>query len=439
MSRRSGNAGWRLRTVAVSAIVALVAVMAGTTASASDSQSKPAQTSPGVTSNSILIGSHQPLTGIAAAGYDEIAPAENAFYQYINSKGGVNGRKITFKYVDDAYNPAQTPTVVRQLVLQDNVFGIVSGLGTPTHETVVPYLNANKVPDLFIASGCDCWNNPSKAPYTFGYQTDYTIEAKILSKYVTGHFAGQKVGVIYQNDDVGQGALKGIPQEIPKSAVVAKQPYSINDLLSASGLANQVSAMKSAGAQVVVVFAVNFGASLILKEAAQIGYKPQFVMSNIGADPPTVGGLLGPANTALQNGVITDGYLPSENNLANPWIALFKKIHDQFDASQPFDGNAVYGMSAGYLFTQAVRAAGKNLTRQGIVNALNSKGSTYKGPGLVPLGFSSSNHSGYTGAQIATVNNGVLTASGPVFVTTDTGPITVYSGGQPPPPANLTG
>jgi hypothetical protein len=133
---------------------------------------------------------------------------------------------------------------------------------------------------------------------------------------VTGHFAGQKVGVIYQNDDVGQGALKGIPQEIPKSAVVAKQPYSINDLLSASGLANQVSAMKSAGAQVVVVFAVNFGASLILKEAAQIGYKPQFVMSNIGADPPTVGGLLGPANTALQNGVITDGYLPSENNLA---------------------------------------------------------------------------------------------------------------------------
>lgn len=439
MSTRSGNARWRLRTVAVSAIVALVAVMAGTTASASNSQSKADQTSPGVTSNSILIGSHQPLTGIAAAGYDEIAPAENAFYQYINSKGGVNGRKITFKYLDDAYNPAQTTTVVRQLVLQDNVFGIVSGLGTPTHEAVVPYLNANKVPDLFVASGCDCWNNPKKAPFTFGYQTDYTIEAKILGKYVTGHFGGQKVGVIYQNDDVGQGALKGIPQEVPKSVIVAKQPYSVNDLTSASGLANQVSAMKSAGAQVVIVFAVNFGAALILKESAQIGYKPQFVMANIGADPPTIDGLLGTGNTALQNGVITDGYLPSENDLSNPWVALFKKIHDQYDASEPFDGNAIYGMSAGYLFTQAVKGAGKNLTRQGVINALNSKGASYKGPGLVPLAFSSSDHGGYTGAQIATVNNSVLTASGPVFVTNDTGPITAYTGGQPAPPASLTG
>ena len=177
----------------------------------------------------------------------------------------------------------------------------------------------------------------------------------------------------------------------------------------------------------------------ILKESAAIGYHPQFVMSNIGADPPTIDGLLGTGNTALQNGVITDGYLPSEDNLANPWVALFKKIHDQYDASEPFDGNAIYGMSAGYLFTQAVKGAGKNLTRQGIINALNSKGGTYKGPGIVPLGFSKTNHSGYTGAQIATVNNGVLTASGPVFVTNDTGPITEYTGGQPPPPASLTG
>jgi ABC-type branched-subunit amino acid transport system substrate-binding protein len=437
MSKRSGNARWRLRTVAVSAIVALVAVMAGTSASASNSQSKAAQTSPGVTSTSILIGSHQPLTGIAAAGYDEIAPAENAFYQYVNSKGGVNGRKITFKYLDDAYNPAQTTTVVRQLVLQDNVFGIVSGLGTPTHEAVVQYLNANKVPDLFVASGCDCWNNSKKAPYTFGFQTDYTIEAKILGKYVTDHFKGQKVGIIYQNDDVGQGALKGLPQEVPKSALIARQPYSVNDLTSASGLANQVSAMKSAGAQVVVVFAVNFGSALILKEAAQIGYHPQFVTSSIGSDPPIIDGLLGTGNTALENGVITDSYLPSEFNLTNPWIALFKKIHDQYDSSEPFDGNTVYGMAAGYLFTQAVKGAGKNLTRQGVINALNSKGSTYKGPGLVPLGFSSTNHSGYLGAQVGIVNNGSVITSGPVFQSSDSGPVTTYTGGQPAPPPNL--
>lgn len=434
MIKRSGRTRWSLRIVVVSAVVALVAASVSSIASASNHQSRTAD-APGVTSTSVLIGSHQPLTGIAAAGYSEIAPAENAFYQYINSKGGVNGRKITFKYLDDVYNPANTPTVVRQLVLQDNVFGIVSGLGTPTHQTVLQYLNSNKIPDLFVSSGCDCWNNPKQNPYTYGYQTDYTIEAKILGKYVTDHFKGQKVAYIYQNDDVGQGALKGLPQQIPNSAVVAKQAYSINDLLSASGLANQVNAVKAAGAQVVVLFTVNFGTASVLKAAAQIGYHPQFVVSGIGSDPPIVGGLLGPGNASLENGVITDGYLPSENDTANSWISLFKKIHDQYDASQPFDGNTVYGMSAGYLFTQALKGAGKNLTRQSIINALNSKGSSYKGPGLVPLGFSSSNHSGYQGAQIATVNNGQVTGSGPVFQTQDTGPITTYGGGQPPAPS----
>jgi ABC-type branched-subunit amino acid transport system substrate-binding protein len=431
--KRSKRSRWGVRAVVIGATVALVAASVSTTASASNHQSR--ATDPGVTSTSVLIGSHQPLTGVAAAGYSEIAPAENAFYQYINAKGGVNGRKIQFKYLDDVYNPANTPTVVRQLVLQDNVFGIVSGLGTPTHQTVLQYLNSNKVPDLFVASGCDCWNNPKQNPYTFGYQTDYTIEGKILGKYVTDHFKGQKVGYIYQNDDVGQGALKGLPQQIPNSAVVAKQPYSINDLLSASGLANQVSAMKAAGAQVVVLFTVNFGTASVLKAAAQIGYKPQFVISNIGSDPPIVGGLLGSANASLENGAITDGYLPSENDTANSWISLFKTIHDQYDASQPFDGNTVYGMAAGYLFTQALKGAGKNLTRQAVVNALNSKGSSYKGPGLVPLGFSPSNHGGYQGAQIATVNNGTVTLSGPVYQSQDSGPITTYTGGQPAAPS----
>jgi len=140
---------------------------------------------------------------------------------------------------------------------------------------------------------------------------------------------------------------------------------------------------------------------------------------------------------SLENGVITDGYLPSEDNLTNPWIALFKQIHDQYDASEPFDGNTVYGMSAGYLFVQALQGAGKNLTRQSLIKALNSKGSSYKGPGLVPLAFSSSNHGGYTGAQIATVNNGQVTLTGPVYTTQDSGPISTYSASQPAPPSHF--
>jgi len=188
---------------------------------------------------------------------------------------------------------------------------------------------------------------------------------------------------------------------------------------------------------VVVLFTVNFGTASVLKSAAQIGYHPQFVVSSIGSDPPIVDGLLGSANASLENGVITDGYLPSEDNLANPWIALFKQIHDQYVASEPFDGNTVYGMSAGYLFVQALQGAGKNLTRQSLINALNSHGSTYKGPGLVPLAFSSSNHGGYTGAQIAMVNNGQVTLTGPVYTTQDSGSISTYTANQPPPPSNF--
>src|SRR5215475_14691710 len=110
---------------------------------------------PGITPTSIMIGSHQPLTGPAAPGYSEIAPASNAYFQYVNAHGGVFGRKITYKYLDDGYNPTNTASVVRQLVLQDNVYAVFDGLGTPTHLAVQSFLNAQKVPDVFIASGCD--------------------------------------------------------------------------------------------------------------------------------------------------------------------------------------------------------------------------------------------------------------------------------------------
>ena len=127
------------------------------------SSSSGAASAPGVTATSITFGTHQPLTGPAAPGYSEIAPASQAFFDYVNAHGGVFGRKIHLIIKDDAYNPANTVNVVHQLVLQDNVFGIFEGLGTPTHTKVVGFLNASKVPDLFVASGCPCWDNGARA------------------------------------------------------------------------------------------------------------------------------------------------------------------------------------------------------------------------------------------------------------------------------------
>ena len=388
------------------------------------------KSSQGVTKTSVTIGSHQPLTGPAAPGYSEIAPASKAFFQYLNAQGGVNGRKINYIYKDDGYNPTKTVTVVKQLVLQNKVFAIFDGLGTPTHTKVVGFLNAEKVPDLFVASGCPCWDDGSKQPYTFGWQTQYTIEGKLLGNYIKQKFPGKKVGVLYQDDDFGQGGLAGLKLEIA-SQIVSAQPYQPTN----TKLGPQITAIKSKGAEVLVDFTIPAFTAIGQLTSFTLGYKPQLVVSNVGIDPTTVGGLLkafskGKADTALIEGAITDGYLPAPSDTSNSWIALFKKIHDQYDAKAPFDGNVEYGMAVAYTFAQALKAAGQNPTRQSIVDAVNKGGFT--GPGLVPFRYTKSVHGGYAGAQIGTVKSGAIVLQGQPQTTDPTsGPITPYTQTQP--------
>src|SRR5260221_6132480 len=217
------NRSHRVRLAAVAGITAAALAVAACSSSSSSSSSAPSSSksqaltssAPGITPTSILIGSHQPLTGVAAPGYSEIAPSANAYFQYVNAHGGIFGRKITYKYLDDAYNPTQTVTVVHQLVLQNNVYAIFNGLGTPTHLNVVSFLNSSKVPDIFVASACACWDNPAKYPETFGYQLDYIREGKILGSYIKQHFKGMKIGYFYQNDEFVQDGVKGLACSIP--------------------------------------------------------------------------------------------------------------------------------------------------------------------------------------------------------------------------------
>ena len=153
--RRIGGALWARALVAGSLGLMLGVTLLPATAEA--------ESTPGVTSSSITIGATVPLTGPAAPGYDEIAPAMNAVFGYVNAHGGVYGRKINYTYLDDGYNPANTATLTRKLVLQNNIFADVGPLGTPTQTAVQGFLNAQKVPQLFIESGCNCWSN-SKYP-----------------------------------------------------------------------------------------------------------------------------------------------------------------------------------------------------------------------------------------------------------------------------------
>jgi branched-chain amino acid transport system substrate-binding protein len=445
---RSNKSAWRVLATVV--VVGLAAAACGSSKPSSSGSGTPSTggtntaSAPGITATSITIGSHQPLTGPAAPGYDEIAPASNAMFQYVNAHGGVFGRSINYIYEDDGYNPANTATVVRKLVLQNNVFAIFNGLGTPTHEAVLSFLQSQKVPDLFVASGCDCWDNATTNPETFGFQTDYTIEGKILAHYEQQHYSGDKVGYLFQNDDFGQGGAKGFDQEIPGSDVVARQSYDATAAGLGNGLGNQVQAIKAAGAKVVMLDTIPAATALTLLAAAEIGYSPVWILSSVGGDPPTMSGLLssiskGKAGGSLENGVISASYLPSFSDTANPWIALFKQIHDQYDAKQPWDGNAVYGMSVAYAFVQLMHAAGRNPTRADVVSTLEKDGGSFKGPGLMPFGFSSSHHLGYLGEQIGVVDNGAVNLSGPIFQTGDASSmgITQYRGTQPPPPSSF--
>jgi hypothetical protein len=195
---------------------------------------------------------------------------------------------------------------------------------------------------------------------------------------------------------------------------------------------------------VLVEFTVPIYTAIARLTSYTLGYAPQLIVSNVGIDPTTVAGLLkavskGKASgTALLNGVITDGYLPSPTDTSNPWIQLFQKIRATYDPGVPFDGNVEYGMASAYTLVQALVAAGKDLTRQGIVDAVDKDGGSFTGPGLVPFRYTTTEHGGYGGIEMGRVVNGRILLTGKPIVTdpTPTGPILRYAGTEPAPPAS---
>jgi ABC-type branched-subunit amino acid transport system substrate-binding protein len=433
-----------IRLMAGGALLALTVAACGGSSSGGGSTSSSGGgtkgNTTGVTATEITIGSTQPLTGPAAPGYSEIAPAAKAMFDYINAQGGINGRKITYKYVDDGYNPTQTVTQTQKLLLQDKVFAIFNALGTPTHEKVIDTLNSQKVPDLFVASGCLCWDNPSQHPMTYGWQVDYTREGKILGDYIKKNMAGKKIAYFSQGDDVGVDGNKGLDMEIPASQVVTKQSYQLGNI----NIASQVGKIAAAKADAVVCFCIPAYTALLKLNMLKARFDAQLVVSNIGSDPLTLSGLLtafakqGGANVngnQLIQGIITDGYLPPWGDTSNPWIQLFKKVHDQYDAKAPMDGNVEYGLAAAWTFANAVAKAGKNLTREALISAVNSGLSP--GPGLVPFGFSSSSHAGFTGTQIGIIKGSSIVLQGQPQTTDDgSGAVQPYTTAPATPPAN---
>lgn len=417
------------RAVVALAATSLLVSACGAGASRSGGTPQGGGSTVGATADTIKIGTHMPLTGVAAPGYSEIPTGAKAYFDYVNAKGGVNGRKIEYTVRDDGYKPTETSQVTNQLVLQDQIFGMLGGLGTPTHSAVVDFLNEQKVPDLFVSSGALAWNQPQKYPFTFGWQPNYEVEGKIIGKYIAEKFPTAKVGLFLQGDDFGRDGAKGAKQFLARQ-VVAEVNYTAGNV----DVGPQITELQAKGADFVVGFNVPSYTALSQLTAAKLNYKPKWFYSNVGSDLTLVGALLknfskgAVTDAGPLNGIYSTKYLPTVEDANNPWTLKFGEIWKANGlAGQPLSNFRIYGMAQAYTLVAAMQAAGKDITREGLVAAVENKGSSFKGPWLAPLEYSKDSHRGISGVQIVQVEGTAIKALTPIQTTSsDMTPITDY-------------
>jgi ABC-type branched-subunit amino acid transport system substrate-binding protein len=390
----------------------------------------------GVTEDSIKIGAHYPLTGPAAPGYSEIPTGVQAYFDYVNDNGGVYGRQIEYVYKDDGYNPTNTSSVVNELVLKDEVFALMGGLGTPTHSAVLDFLNSEGVPDLFVASGSLLWDNPEENPYTFGWQPDYEIEGKVIGQYIDENFPDAKVGLFLQGDDFGEDGEKGVREYIDDQIVDVETYVSGNTDIGA-----QIAGLQAAGADLVVSFSVPAYTAIAQLTAARLTYRPQWFYSNVGSDPGLIGALLNNfsegqvTDASLLDGSYTTEYLAGVDSPDDPWVQLWQKVWDASGQEGELTNFRIYGMAQAYTMVQALQAAGQNPTRDGLVEAVEKAGGDWQGPALAPFRFSEDRHAGISGMKVSQIQGDTAEDKTPILVT-DNGDADIeeYDGEESTPP-----
>ncbi len=321
---------------------------------------------PGVTPSEIKIGNTMPYSGPASA-YSVIAKAEAAFFKMVNEKGGINGRKINFISLDDGYSPPKTVEQTRKLVEQEGVAFMVQGLGTPTQSAVRTYLNAKKVPQMFVATGADKWGDYEHFPWTIGFQPSYRTEAAIYAKYILKEKPGAKIGVIYQNDDFGKDYIAGLKDALGDkyaTMVVKEVSYETTDPTTDS----QVVTVQSAGADVLVSAATPKAAAQVIRKVADLNWKPLHIMTNVSI---SVGAVLNPAGLDKATGLTsaawqkdnTDPQWANDPGM-NEWRAFMKAWLPDGDLS---DNNNTYGYGASLLIMQVLKQCGDDLSRANLM------------------------------------------------------------------------
>jgi branched-chain amino acid transport system substrate-binding protein len=321
---------------------------------------------PGASDTEIKIGNTNPYSGPASA-YGSIGKAIASYWKMVNDNGGINGRKINFISLDDSYSPPKTVEQMRKLVEQEQVLFVFQSLGTPTNTAVHKYMNAKKVPQLFVATGATKWNDPKHFPWTMGWQPNYQSEAKAYAAYVLKNIPNAKIGILYQNDDYGKDYLKGFRDGLGAKAsqlIVKEVSYETTD----PTVDSQMVALKASGANVFFNITTPKFAAQAIRKAHEIDWKPVQLLNNVSS---SINSVLKPAGFEAAKGVLSSVYLKDPNDPTydndtdmKEWRAWMKKYNP---GANPNDAFYIYGYSVASTMHQVLKQAGDNLTRDNIM------------------------------------------------------------------------
>ena len=321
---------------------------------------------PGATDTEIKIGHTNPYSGPASA-YGTIGRSEAAYFKMINDQGGINGRKINFISLDDGYSPPRTVEQVRKLVEEEQVLLLFQSLGTPSNTAIHKYMNAKKVPQLFVSTGATKWGDPQNFPWTMGWQPNYQTEAHLYAKYLLQNKPAAKIAVLYQNDDYGKDYLKGLRDGLGRQAdrlIVSAVSYEVTD----PTVDSQIVTLQGSGADALFIFATPKFAAQAIRKTYDVGWKPMMFLNNVSS---SVASVLQPAGLEKSVGLVTALYFkdPTDPQWANDpamkeWQVMMKKYYPDGNLS---DGLNVFGYLAAQTLVQVLKQCGDELTRENLM------------------------------------------------------------------------
>ena len=320
----------------------------------------------GATDTEIKIGNIMPYSGPASA-YGVIGKTEAAYFKKINDAGGINGRKINFISYDDGYSPPKTVEQARKLVESDEVLFIFNSLGTPPNSAIHKYMNAKKVPQLFVATGATKWNDPKDFPWTMGWQPNYQSESRIYAKYLLKEKPDAKIAVLYQNDDYGKDYLKGLKDGLGAKAasmITVEESYETTE----PSIDNHIVKLKSSGADVFVDITTPKFAAQAIKKIAEVEWKPLHILNNVAA---SVGSVIKPAGYENSQGIISAAYLkdvtdPQWDN--DPGMKEFLDfLAKDFPEGNKLDNSVIVGYGVAQTMIQVLKQCDDDLTRANVM------------------------------------------------------------------------